>query len=63
LNHKRLNDQNEFIDEMANMKVSIDKIKSGLKSDFRKLNSEISELKSAIIEPLTNKCEYMTHII
>ena len=41
----RLNDQNEFIEEIANMKVTIDKIKSGIKSDFRKINSEIDDIK------------------
>ena len=37
-------------------KVSIDKIKSGIKSDYKKITTDIEDIKNKVIEPLTNKC-------
>ena len=51
-----MNDQSEFIEEMANMKAKLESVSSTLKAECRSLKSDMEEIKTKVIDPLTSKC-------
>ena len=52
----KLNDQSEFIEEMANMKAKLESVSSTFKVEVRSLKSDMEDIKTKVIDPLTSKC-------
>ena len=41
---------------MANMKAKLESVSSSFKVEFRSLKSDMEEIKTKVIDPLTSKC-------